>query len=352
VVQASVSVPRSERLTFMSVRKLNVLRCELDESLDRAGFRHAAASIGQRVGAERLGAAVYEAEAGHPIWPYHYHYATEEWTYVISGAPVLRDAGGQRVLRSGDLVCFPPGHRGAHTINGPGRFIVFSTDAPGPYAAVYPDSDKIAVAPGAAELNALTLPRAAAVDYWYGEGSEAPSDPVEVVREPAAPSLPVVNALAVPVGVRSTDAPAGFRSRTATLASALGARRLDATVLELDVGEGSAEYHYDYGREEWVLVLAGTPTLRHPEGEDVLHAGELVCFPEGPAGAHRLINRDDRVVRAVFLSTTGLPANVCYPDSGRWLMRNGPDREDLILREAEAVADFDERPGGSTPMER
>lgn len=328
----------------MSVRKLNVLRCELDESLDRAEFRHAGASIGQRIGADRLGAAVYAAQAGHPIWPYHYHYATEEWMYVISGTPVLRDAGGQRALSSGDVVCFPPGHRGAHTMTGPGRFIVFSTDeSDGPYVSVYPDSDKISVWPGAAEvaeLNALRLPRAGAVDYWWGEVSEGLWDPVEVVREPAAPSPPVVNALAEPVYVPDNDAPAGFRCRVATLGPVLDAELLGATVLELDPGEGSAPYHYEYGREEWVLVLAGTPTLRHPEGEDVLQAADLVCFPEGPAGAHRLINRSDQVVRAVFLSTTGLPAYVCYPDQGRWLMRNEPDGEDLMLREAEAFGDW------------
>jgi len=61
------------------------------------------------------------------------------------------------------------------------------------------------------------------------------------------------------------------------------------------------------------------------------------------AGARRLINRGNQVVRVVLLSTIGLPVNVCYPDSGRWLMRNGPDAEDLILRKAEAVGDWDRR---------
>ena len=93
--------------------------------------------------------------------------------------------------------------------------------------------------------------------------------------------------------------------------------------MDLDPGEGSEPYHYVYGREEWLLVLAGAPTLRHPQGEDQLEAGDLVCLPEGPAGAHRLLNRGESVVRALFLSTTGLPANVCYPDTGRWLIRNG-----------------------------
>ena len=69
-----------------------------------------------------FGASVYEAVADRPIWPYHYHYSSEEWLYVISGAPVLRDAGGRRALCSGDLLCFPTDHRGAHTVLGPGRF--------------------------------------------------------------------------------------------------------------------------------------------------------------------------------------------------------------------------------------
>ena len=103
--------------------------------------------------------------------------------------------------------------------------------------------------------------------------------------------------------------------------------------MDLDPGEGSEPYHYVYGREEWLLVLAGTPTLRHPQGEDQLEVGDLVCFPEGPAGAHRLLNRGESVVRALFISTTGLPANVCYPDTGHWLIQNGLGREEVVVRE-------------------
>ena len=87
-----------------------------------------------------------------------------------------------------------------------------------------------------------------------------------------------------------------------------------------------------------MLVLAGTPTLRHPQGEDQLDAGDLVCLPEGPAGAQRLLNRGESVVRALFLSTTGLPANVCYPDTGRWLIRNGLGRDELVMRETGPLA--------------
>ena len=297
----------------MSVRKLNVRTCELEESLERAGFRHRAAAIGERIGAERLGAGLYEAQAGHPIWPYHYHHAVEEWMYVISGEPVLRDGGGERTLTAGDLTCFPPGYTGAHTASGSGRFIILSTDAPGPYIAVYPDSDKVAVAIG--ERNGLVLPRSASVDYWHGEGTESVAEPVQVIREPAVPSRPVVNALTVDVAA----GPGG-----AALGPTLEAGRLEATVLELRPGEPAGDYSYAYGREEWVLVLAGAPTLRHPGGEDLLEVDDLVCFPEGPSGAHQLVNRGDEAVRLLVFSTTGFPVNISYPDSGSWEIRNGP----------------------------
>jgi uncharacterized cupin superfamily protein len=45
---------------------------------------------------------VYRAEPGVPIWPYHYHHGIEEWLYVVSGTPVLREPAGERTLEPGD----------------------------------------------------------------------------------------------------------------------------------------------------------------------------------------------------------------------------------------------------------
>ena len=308
---------------------MNILSVELDEPLDEAGFRHVATSVGLPLGAQRIGASVYRAEAGVPIWPYHYHHGIEEWLYVIAGAPVLREPAGERILAPGDLVCFPSGHLGAHTLKGPGRFVIFATGQHvEPYLSVYPDSDKVSGPEG-------ILLRSSAVGYWHGEGTAGQSQPVEIVREPRhSPPQPAVNLLVLRAEATDPHPPTGWRYRAARLGPLLGAERLDATVVDLDPGEGSEPYHYVFGREEWLLVLAGTPTLRHPEGEGQLEAGDLVCFPEGPAGAHRLLNRGDCVVRALFLSTTGLPANVCYPDSGHWLIRNGHGQDDVAVRES------------------
>jgi uncharacterized cupin superfamily protein len=122
-----------------------------------------------------------------------------------------------------------------------------------------------------------------------------------VEREPAsAPPRPVVN-VADPVSVVG--------------------ERLAAQVIELGPGE---PYHYVLGREQWLLVLAGTARVRRPGGEERLEAGDLVCFPDGPAGARALLGGTGR---ALLLSTTRLPANLCYPDTGEWLLHNGPGDE-------------------------
>jgi hypothetical protein len=92
-------------------------------------------------------------------------------------------------------VCFPPGHRGAHTLEDPGRFVLFSGEkSSGPFVSVYPDSDKVSVFPGieADQLNALRLVRAGSVDYWHGEG-KGPVPPASVTREPEdAPGRPTL----------------------------------------------------------------------------------------------------------------------------------------------------------------
>jgi hypothetical protein len=51
----------------VNLKKVNIGSVELDEPLDVAGFRHVAASVGLRLGAQRIGASVYHAEAGVPI---------------------------------------------------------------------------------------------------------------------------------------------------------------------------------------------------------------------------------------------------------------------------------------------
>ena len=103
---------------------------------------------------------------------------------------------------------------------------------------------------------------------------------------------PVINATAVEVAA-DAGTPPGFLTRYRSLGPLLGGELLGATVYEFDPGERNGPYHYEIGNEECLLVLAGTPTLRHPEGRDVLAVGDMVVFPDGADGAHQLINESD-----------------------------------------------------------
>jgi uncharacterized cupin superfamily protein len=317
------------------MHKVNIVSCDLDETLEDHGFSHVRRSVAESLGAKRIGATVYELQPGRQKSPFHYHYGWEEWLYVVSGAPVMRDLGGQRTLAPGDFVCFPSGAEGAHTLFGPGRVVLFSTGEE-PFFTAYPDSRKLSTPFG-------IFRHEDALDYWDGEGTAGPLTPpeAEALLPESGSSLTAVNALSIVSDILpGADVPAGFRHRRARLGPPLGADMVGASLYELDPGEGTVPYHYEHGCEEWLLVLAGTPALRHPHGEDVLEPGDMVCFEDGPAGAHALHNRSNEVVRLVILSTKGRPVTVVYPDSRKISVYNMTD-EPMVFGLADQVPFWD-----------
>ena len=58
--------------------------------------------------------------------------------------------------------------------------------------------------------------------------------------------------------------PEGFDSGMYRMGPMVGASILGATVYELAPGKSICPYHYEYGEEEWLLVLEGHPVIRHP----------------------------------------------------------------------------------------
>jgi uncharacterized cupin superfamily protein len=110
--------------------------------------------------------------------------------------------------------------------------------------------------------------------------------------------------------------PDGYRAGYAKLHPEVGGQTLFGGLFELPPGQSTRPYHYESG-EEWLLVLEGRVTLRHPEGEDELEAGDLTCFPAGPSGAHKLTNRTDTTARVLLVSTRTSPAVAVYPDSDK-----------------------------------
>jgi uncharacterized cupin superfamily protein len=151
------------------VRRFNLRSGQLEREAGRPGFRWRATRAGDLVGGERIGASLYELPEGERTFPYHFHHGVEEWLLVVEGEPTVRTPKGEQRLAAGDLVCFPAGAAGAHTVAGPGRVLIVSANRE-PSISVYPDSDKLGTRPGAdADEDTLNFRRADAVDYWDGE---------------------------------------------------------------------------------------------------------------------------------------------------------------------------------------
>jgi uncharacterized cupin superfamily protein len=131
--------------------------------------------------------------------------------------------------------------------------------------------------------------------------------------------------------------PEGFRAGMFRFGPLVGAAETGASVYELPPGQSICPYHYEYGEEEWLLVLAGRPTLRHAEGTDTLEPWDVVCFPSGPAGAHGVRNDTDEVVRVLMFSTVRHPAATVYPDSDKIAVWPGNPADNLIARSSSNV---------------
>jgi uncharacterized cupin superfamily protein len=139
------------------------------------------------------------------------------------------------------------------------------------------------------------------------------------------------------------DDPEGYGTGYARLGPEIGASMIGATLYELPAGQSICPYHYEYPNEEWLIVVDGRPTLRHPEGEDELEPGDVVCFPVGPEGAHKLTNRTGETLRVLMISTKLDPSVAVYPDSDKIGVWPGDTRDNLMVRRESGNADYWDR---------
>jgi uncharacterized cupin superfamily protein len=135
--------------------------------------------------------------------------------------------------------------------------------------------------------------------------------------------------------------PPGFRNGMARFGGDVDAKDTGATLYELPPGEAVCPYHYEYGEEEWALVVEGTPSVRTPAGTEQLEPLDLVFFPKGPDGAHQIRNDGDATALVLMWSTVVLPTASVYPDSGKVGVWTGNKDDDVMVRRDSAVEYFD-----------
>jgi uncharacterized cupin superfamily protein len=147
--------------------------------------------------------------------------------------------------------------------------------------------------------------------------------------------------IAAPEFVYDDADPEGFRSGMARLGKTIGATTTGVSIYELPPGQAICPYHYEYAEEEWLVVLEGRPTLRHPQGADVLEPWDVVWFPTGPEGAHAVRNATSETVRVMMMSNVIVPAASVYPDSGKIGVWTGNSDDDILVRRESRVDYWD-----------
>ena len=115
---------------------------------------------------------------------------------------------------------------------------------------------------------------------------------------------------------------------------------LGASLYELPPGERTWKYHYEVGNDELLVVVSGRPTLRTPQGEEELRPGDCVLFPQGPAGAHQVLNASDEPARVLIVSNFALPRATFYPNTDEIKVRWSAKPDDTLMWRRQDAVDY------------
>jgi uncharacterized cupin superfamily protein len=155
----------------------NLFDPEVEPDQDWEGFRARRVSFGRLLGAQSLGASLWELDPGESAYPYHAHLAEEELLVVLEGRPSVRDPSGWRELEPGEIVLFPAGAQGAHQLTNRSaetlRFLVVSNQ-PGVDIVLLPDSGKLGAQKRAIDGNSFRHYFRIADAVTYREGETGP----------------------------------------------------------------------------------------------------------------------------------------------------------------------------------
>ncbi|MDE2596165.1 MAG: cupin domain-containing protein [Sphingomonadales bacterium] len=104
--------------------------------------------------------------------------------------------------------------------------------------------------------------------------------------------------------------------RTWTVTRQFGLTQFGVNRVELPPGGWSTNRHWHSANDEAVIVVSGELVLVSDDGEEVLRAGDCVCFKAGVANGHHLQNRSQEP--AVYFDIGGRdPWDVSrFPDIG------------------------------------
>lgn len=131
--------------------------------------------LGAAAGSQWLGANLTEVAPRSVSFPFHYHCATEEAIYVLSGRGTARIGDARIDVQPGDWLAFPVGPAHAHQMlnehDEPLVYLCVSASVQKVDVVGYPDSKKVAAVAGTFEkpLHRWISREGESVDYWLDE---------------------------------------------------------------------------------------------------------------------------------------------------------------------------------------
>jgi uncharacterized cupin superfamily protein len=88
----------------------------------------------------------------------------------------------------------------------------------------------------------------------------------------------------------------------------------------LNSGQFSAPYHFHRFAEELFMIIAGSVTLRTPDGFNIVSNGDIIFFEMGESGAHQLYNHTPEPCTYLDIRSY-IGYDICeYPDSDKILL--------------------------------
>ncbi|ADU25638.1 cupin domain-containing protein [Ethanoligenens harbinense] len=94
--------------------------------------------------------------------------------------------------------------------------------------------------------------------------------------------------------------------------------RCTVAIMEVPPHKAAFPYHYHMNITEVFYIISGCGRLETPDGEKTVAAGDVLVFPCGESGAHRLWNTSDTEPLVYLDCDTTAAADVAfYPHSGK-----------------------------------
>ena len=159
---------------------MNLDDAEFDDVEENGFYTSKRATIGDRIGARKLGYNLTVVAPGAAQCPFHSHHGEEEMFLVLDGAGELRFGDRRYPIRRHDVIACPTGgaevaHQIINTGTEPLRYLALSTVAE-IESCEYPDSQKISIVAG--RRGARTVREMfrveTTVDYYDREKTERP----------------------------------------------------------------------------------------------------------------------------------------------------------------------------------